>query len=350
MPISSSHAFSRDVLARWFFLFLAAGIFILFYQIIQPFLITVIAAAMASVLVTPLEKWLRRRVHHARVSTVIVLLGMLLLIVGPLVTAGILMARQGSELAQWIMLNPQALHLAAQDISERLSFLPESFRPPMELLDISFIVQAVIDWARTHGADLFSSGAALVFKAFIFFVSLYFFLVERERILAEAIALSPLKDSVDRSITGRMVETVRGVVFGSLIVACVQGIIAAIGLSIFGVPGALLWAALVIIAAQIPMLGTSVIMLPAVLYLFLVGETGAGIGLAIWAGVAVGLVDNLLQPIIVGGRTRMHALLILLSMLGGLNYFGPIGFILGPTILAALLVILEMYKGGFLER
>ncbi|NBX51902.1 AI-2E family transporter [bacterium] len=98
------------------------------------------------------------------------------------------------------------------------------------------------------------------------------------------------------------------------------------------------------------MLGTSVIMIPAVLYLFITGEAGSAIGLALWAGVAVGLVDNLLQPFIVGGRTHMHALLILLSILGGLEFFGPIGFILGPTILAALLVILEMYKGGYLER
>jgi predicted PurR-regulated permease PerM len=147
-----------------------------------------------------------------------------------------------------------------------------------------------------------------------------------------------------------MIATVRGVVFGSLIIAMIQGVVAAVGLTLFGVPGALIWAGLVVIAAQVPMLGTSVIMLPAVGYLFLTGNTTQGIGLLVWSLVAVGLVDNILQPFIVGGRTRMHALLILLSMLGGLNVFGPIGFIFGPTILAAFLVMIELYRSGILEK
>src|SRR5690349_13160531 len=98
------------------------------------------------------------------------------------------------------------------------------------------------------------------------------------------------------------------------------------------------------------MLGTSTVTIPAVIYLLLIGHIPAAIGMAIWAMLAVGLVDNMVSPFIVGGRTKMHALLILLSILGGIQYFGPIGFILGPTILSALLVVLELYKSGILER
>ena len=135
-----------------------------------------------------------------------------------------------------------------------------------------------------------------------------------------------------------------------IIIAIIQGVIAGIGLTLFGVPGSLIWAGLVVIAAQVPMLGTSVIMFPAVAYLLFSGNIPQGIGLLIWSITAVGLVDNLLHPIIVGGRTRMHALLILLAILGGLNAFGPIGFILGPTILAAFLVMVELYRSGILEK
>lgn len=344
------HPFSREALARWFFLLLALGIGIIFFHIVEPFLITILTAGMVAILVTPVERWLRGRLHHSRISTLIVLLSVFLLIVGPLTTVGILMVRQGVEITQWIVENPTVLQEITDGTHPFFSSLPENVRSFVGLLDISALVQVIPDWVKVHGADVFSSGASLVFKAFIFFVCLYFFLVDRDKIMREAMALSPLKDSVDKSIASRMVETVRGVVFGSLIIACVQGVVAAIGLTVFGVPGALIWAACVVIAAQIPMLGTSVIMLPAVVYLFLSGNTGAGFGLLLWSMLAVGLIDNLLQPFIVGGRTRMHALLILLSMLGGLEYFGPIGFILGPTVLAAFLVILEMYKGGFLER
>lgn len=345
-----SHPFSKDSLARWFFILLALAVFYVFAQIISPFFLTILTAVMVAVLVTPFERWLRERLHHPRISTAIVLLLVAVVIIGPLVTAGIIAARQAVDITQWFLGNPDWMSQISTGTHPFFSSLPSFIRDAFGLIDLPSIVRVVAEWTKTHGAEVFSSGAALVFKIFIFFICLYFFLVDREKILREVILLSPLKDSVDKNILARMVQTVRGVVFGSLIVACIQGVIAAIGLTIFGVPGALIWAGLVVIAAQIPMLGTSTIMLPAVLYLFVTGNIGAGTGLLIWSMFAVGLVDNLLQPFIVGGRTRMHALLILLSMLGGLQYFGPIGFIFGPTVLAALLVILEMYKGGFLER
>lgn len=345
-----THPFSKDTVARWFFIVLAIGVLYLFSQIISPFLLTILTAAMVAVLVTPFERWLRDRLHHPRISTVIVLLFVATVIIGPLATAGIIAARQAVDITQWFLVNPDWMNQISLETESFFSALPRFIQDTLGLVNLPSLVQVVAEWTKIHGAGIFSSGAALIFKTFIFFICLYFFLVEREKILREMVALSPLKDVVDKNILTRMVETVRGVVFGSLIVACIQGVIAAVGLTLFGVPGALIWAGLVVIAAQIPMLGTSTIMFPAVFYLLVTGNIGAGIGLLIWSMFAVGLVDNLLQPIIVGGRTRMHALLILLSMLGGLQYFGPIGFIFGPTVLAALLVILEMYKGGFLER
>ncbi len=345
-----SHPFSKDSLARWFFIILAVTTLYLFSQIITPFFLTILTAVMVAVLVTPFEQWLRKRLHHPFISTGIVLFLIATVIIGPLAIAGVIAARQAIDITQWFLSNPDWMMRISLGIQPFFSSLPSFIQDMLVLVNLPSLVQLIAEWIKMHGADVFSSGAALIFKVFIFFLCLYFFLVDREKILREVIALSPLKDSIDRNILARMVETVRGVVFGSLIIACIQGVVAAIGLTIFGVPGALIWAGLVVIAAQIPILGTSTIMLPAVLYLFVTGNIGAGIGLLIWSMFAVGLVDNLLQPFIVGGRTRMHALLILLSMLGGLQYFGPIGFIFGPTILAVLLIILEMYKGGFLER
>ncbi len=343
-----THPFTHDTIARWFFLLLTVGIAALFWKIIAPFATTLVTAAIVAILVTPFEKRLRTYAKHSRLSALIILLIVLLIVVGPLTTIGVIMVQQAVDIATGLLANPDWL----TTITSHPTYLalPQVVREALLSADVSALLRTVANWASTHVGGILSSGADLLFKTFIFFICLYFFLVDREKILKEAFELSPLRDSVDRNIVARMVETVRGVVFGSLIVACVQGVIAGIGLTIFGVPGALIWAALVIIAAQVPMLGTATVMIPAVIYLFATGNVSGGIGLAIWAGLAVGLVDNLLQPYIVGGKTRMHALLILLSMLGGLQAFGPVGFILGPTVLAAFLVILELYKAGFLER
>ncbi len=341
---------SHTVVARWFFLILAMATVYLYWQIISPYIIVLITAAIAAVIIAPLESRLRRLVRNAKLSTIMVLVMVLVAIVGPLVAIGTIMAEQANQIATATVTNPD--WLKAFDYRELTitQTLPEPLRNLVLSQDPRELVDAGLVWIQANIGSLFSSGAAVVFKTFIFFICLFFFLLDRERIYKEMLALSPLRDAVDRSIVHRMVETVRGVVFGAMIVAITQAIVAAVGLTIFGVPGALIWASLIIITAQIPVLGNALVMGPAVAYLFLTGHESSALGLAIWAAVAVGLIDNLLSPIIVGKRTRMHALLILLSILGGLEFFGPIGFILGPTVLAALLVIIELYKAGILEK
>lgn len=341
---------SHTVVARWFFLLLATAIIYLYWQIISPYIIVLITAAIAAVIISPIEARIRKNVKNAKLSSAIMIVIVLVAIVGPLTAIGAVMANQINEIAGQTIANPEwrgSLDHRDLDIVQKL---PEPLRSQAMALDPAVLLDASFVWIQEHLGTIFSSGATAIFKTFIFIICLFFFLLDRDRIYKEMLELSPLKDSVDRSIVTRMIETVRGVVFGAMIVAIIQSVIAGIGLTIFGVPGALIWAALIIVTAQIPLLGNALIMVPAVAYLFFTGHEGSAIGLAIWAAVAVGLVDNFLSPLIVGQRTRMHALLILLSILGGLEFFGPIGFILGPTVLAALLVILELYKAGILEK
>ncbi len=343
---SSSHAH----VARWFFLLLAAGVAALFWTVVSPYAITLVTAAIAGIVLSPLERRIRRIVRHPRVSVGIVVVGVLFLVVGPLATLAALTLDQAFGVVSSTVANPD--WVSEFRLEEQASFqvLPQFARHALSSVDVVGVLRNVAQWTTSHLGAFLQGTTTFVLNTFIFFVALFYFLLDRERIVKEAMALSPLRDRVDHDIAARMVGTVRGVIFGSLIVATVQGVLAGIGLTIFGVPGALLWAALVVIAAQIPMLGTSIVLLPCVAYLFLSGQTGAGIGLLIWSLVLVSTVDNVLKPYIVGGRTRMHGLLILVSMLGGLEAFGPIGFILGPTILAAFLVVIELYKAGILEK
>jgi predicted PurR-regulated permease PerM len=104
-----------------------------------------------------------------------------------------------------------------------------------------------------------------------------------------------------------------------------------------------LWGSITVIAALIPNVGTAVIMAPAIAYLAITGDNVAAIGLAIWAATAVGLVDNLLGPALIGKGASVHPLLILLSVLGGLSVFGTFGFIFGPLAMSLFLALLQIY-------
>lgn len=340
----------HNTVARWFFLIMAVAIGYLYWHILQPYVIVLVTAAIVSVVVSPLEAKLRGVVKSHKVSAVLTTLFVILVLVVPLAIVATIMAEQALGIVGSTIGNADWRNTFNLNDIVVYRWLPEMFQRQIESYDPSALFASVSGWVYANLGTIFSKGVEVVFKTFIFFICLFFFLLERERIYQEILVLSPFKDAVDRNIVSRMIETVRGVVFGALIVSLVQGVIAGIGMTIFGVPGALVWASLVVVAAQVPILGTGAIMVPVVAYLFLTGNETAAIGLTIWSVVAVGFVDNLLSPYIVGKRTRMHVLLILLSILGGLEYFGPIGFILGPTILAAFLVMLELYKAGILER
>ncbi len=343
-------SFEHQNIAKWFFLLIFTAVSFLFWKVLEPFILVLLTAIIAAILVSPIERHVREWIGHPKISAFIMVLLVFAVVVLPLATLGLVAADQAVQLIQDTLANPVWVNAFDIRTFPFIDTLPNILIAQITQIDPGELLRTVAAWAVQNLGTIFASSADVVFKTFIFFVSLYYFLLDREKIKAEVITLSPLKISIDKNITSRLIGTVRGVVFGSLIVAVIQGVVAGIGLAIFGVPGPLIWAGLVVIAAQVPMLGTSMIMLPAVGYLFISGHAPQAIALLIWSMCAVGLVDNFLQPIIVGSRTRMHALLILLSMLGGLNAFGPIGFILGPTVLAAFLVLLELYKSGILEK
>lgn len=340
--------FSREKVARWFFVGAALVVLALFLRILWPFLLVLVSAAILTVLTAPVEQWLRRYIQRPYLRAGIITLLVILLLAIPLAIGSIILAQQVLGLVSYMSAQPQGWSL---EQFSWFSLLPLPARTALQEVDLSSVVQ----WIAGSASDVFKSGADLLFKTVLFFICFYYLLLDRDKIADAFFSFSPLHDSLEHDIVRRITQTVRGVVFGSLVVALIQGIVAGIGMTIFGVPGALLWASCVVVTAQVPMVGTAAVTVPAIAYLFLSGNIAGGIGLLLWSMLAVGLVDNILQPIIVGSRTRMHALLILLSMLGGLQAFGPIGFILGPTILAAFLVVIEIFqalmqKGKKLEQ
>lgn len=322
---------------RWFFILISVGVLFLFWKIISPFAVILLTAGIAAIVFSPLQDKLQKLIKSRRLSAFIIILGVFLVILLPLLFLTLNIIQQASDLLK------QSFSL---DIASHPLFLslPEFVQSKILTFDLAVVATAIADWAVKNLGSVFSSTAQLLLNIVIFFIALYYFLIDRKKIYAETLKLSPFQDQLDKNIVSRIVHTVRSVVLGALIVAITQGILAGIGMTIFGVPGALIWGALAIIAAQIPFVGVGLIMAPAIGFLFLTGSTTAGIGLLIWSVIVVGLVDNFLSPLLLEGKTNMHALLILVSILGGIQFFGSIGFIIGPTVLAAVMVIVELYK------
>lgn len=341
----------HEQIARWFFVLVGAAVAYLFWNILQPYAIVLLTAGVFAVTFTPFESWLRRKLGgKRRLSSFLTLVLIFVAIIGPLVSAIIVMAGQANDiLGRMDEIKAWTASFTFHDL-DAYKILPTFLQERIDAVDVAALFGGITAWVAGNLDTVLLRSADIAFKTFIFFITLFYFLADRERIVAKILVLSPFRDKTDRSIIDRMALTVRAVVTGSLIVALVQGVLAAIGMTLFHVPGALIWAGLVIISANIPFVGTAMVLVPVICYLVLTGNTTDALGLTIWAVVLVGGVDNFLKPFLVEGKTRMHPLLILLSILGGLQAFGPIGLIVGPTVLAAFLALLEMYTAGVLEK
>ena len=218
----------------------------------------------------------------------------------------------------------------------------QGFAPALDVNFAEYLRQSA-EWFAGNLGAIFAGTASTVFSLFIAMIGTFYFFRDGREFTRALVHISPLPDDEDELILKRMAVAVRSVATGVVLVAIIQGTLTAIGLTIFGFERAVLLGTIAAIGALIPSVGTSIVFIPTVAYLFFVGDYGSAIGLTVWAALAVGLIDNLLGPYFMSRGATMHPFLILLSVLGGIALFGPIGFIVGPVILSLFIVLLQLY-------
>ena len=200
-----------------------------------------------------------------------------------------------------------------------------------------------LQWITQHIGGIFSSISSLLLSLFIFFIALYYLLRDGKRVRQTLIELSPLNDREDEGVFERLELTIDSIVKGNLTIAFVQGVLTGIGFMLFEIPNGFLWGTVAAIAALIPGIGTALVFIPAIAFLFFIGNTLHALGLLAWGALAGGRIDNILGPKLVGKGMRLHSFLVLLSVLGGIMFFGPSGIFLGPLSLSLLFVLLSIY-------
>lgn len=209
--------------------------------------------------------------------------------------------------------------------------------------NIDTYVREGVSWLAQHIGAAFAGIGTFFLQTFIFLMTLYYLLRDGSRLRRFIITLSPLQDRDDEMILENLELAVNSVVKGKLFISLIQGALSGIGFALFGIPNPVLWGLVAAIASLVPPIGTALVLVPAILYLLIIGAIPAAIGLALWSVLAVGLIDNILGPKLIGRGMQLHPLLVLLSVLGGLAFFGPVGLFLGPLIVSFLVTLLSLY-------
>lgn len=336
----------------YFFIAILIGVFILTVLIFYPYLTSLLLAMVFSVVFRPLHRWVSRifsgRNQQSTLSTFITLTIVAVLVVTPLIF-----------LAKQIYVESQNLYYGLTDENTRSNLIDTLNNVSTSLseklfnvfpaydfssLNITTYVQNFLEWSFANLDTIFSGATRFGFEVFVMLFALFYLLRDGVNLKQGMIALSPLNDNYDERILFKLKQAIRSVVTGSLVVSIVQGILTGIGFYIFGIPNPALWGSFAVIAALIPGIGTSLVLVPGILYLFFTSTGLHALGMLIWGVLAVGLIDNYLGPLLVNRGMNIHPFLVLLSVMGGLIYFGPIGFIAGPLVVALLFALLEIYK------
>lgn len=333
-----------------YFILLGITVF-LAYKIFEPYLFSIVVAILFAVIFDPLNKHIARRIpRHKSLSALVTLVIVFTLVLLPFILYGIQLGDEVKNFYDYAFASMQGSGGIMAKLTTVTNNIITTFSPfgvhwpVFDVSETESYVFAVLSWVRGHFGDIFSGLAKFFMDVFIFLFAFYYFLRDGKTIRKRLIEISPFPDNRDEEILERLQNAVMSVVKGSMLVALIQGVMTGLGFHFFGIPSALLWGGVTVIAALVPGVGTSLVLVPGVLYLFFTGESTHAFGLILWGVACVGLIDNVLGPKLIEKSMNIHPLLILLSVLGGIAYFGVIGFILGPIVLSFLFTLFEIYK------
>ena len=178
-----------------------------------------------------------------------------------------------------------------------------------------------------------------------------FFLFRDGRSIGRNIrAAMPLSDEYNADLLARFAAVVRATVKGNIVIAVIQGTIGGVTFWLLGIKGALLWGTLMTFLSLLPAVGSALVWVPAAAYLIITGAALKGIALVFVGVLVIGLIDNVLRPILVGRDTRLPDYVVLVSTLGGISLFGINGFVIGPLIAALFMAAWTLFRDEQAER
>lgn len=317
-----------------------------FFTMVQPFLIALLLAAITASLAEPLRDraltWAGdRRFLASAITLALLSIAVILPILGVIALA--------AAQAQGVL--AEAATFDVEDLGD-LRSVP-SWMPFQDILSAHWTT--ITEKAQQLAADLaglftgfvgqLAAGTAqFLLNLFIFGYGVFAFLAMREPILVQLLAYSGLAPQTQAALYERIVTVSGATLKGTLVIGLVQGGLGGLGLWVAGVEGVAFWSVIMVVLSVIPAVGPLLALIPIAIALMIDGQMTAGIGLAIWGFAAVGTIDNILRPMLVGRESALHDLMILISTLGGLVVFGAVGLVLGPVVAALFVSLWDTLK------
>jgi predicted PurR-regulated permease PerM len=329
------------------FLILVIAVSVAFLWILLPFYGTVLWGMIIAIVFRPAyREVLRSMPTRPTLAALLTVLIIVVLVILPLIVLGGLLVQEAVSTYERIQTGELNVGRFYQQV---LSALPDwvvRFLDRFGLTSLGRIEERLSDLLTrsaqliaTQALNLGQNAASFVVSLFVMLYLLFFLLRDGEALAQRIRNAVPLHTEHQRTLAERFATVVRATVKGNLVVAVVQGALGGLILWILGVRAPVLWGTLMAVLSLLPAVGVAVVWLPVAIWFLATGEVAKGTILILFGVLVIGLVDNILRPILVGKDTRMPDYVVLISTLGGLAVFGLNGFVLGPLIAALFISV-----------
>jgi predicted PurR-regulated permease PerM len=316
------------------------------YRMVEPFLAPIGWAVVLAISLEPFQERLRPRLGSTRAAFFLTVLVLLLLVL-PIVFAGSALLSEGQQLVTSLKSQLEDrggaavwLHAAWEWARARLPFLPTEQEA---IARVTASVGDVAGFMAARAGGLLAGAATFLFNLFITLAVLFFLLRDAAAFASGLRRLLPFGPEQNERLVSLTHDLVSASVTASLVIAVAQGLIGGVAFAILGIRGAAVWGLVMGVLSFVPVVGATLVWLPAAAWLILSGSLAKGIALLLVGILVMGQVDNIVRPVLLSGRSRMNTLVMLLSLLGGVSAFGFIGIVLGPLVAAMVTAIAESY-------
>jgi len=319
------------------------------YQIISPFLSPIMWAIVLSILFYPVYAFTLKYVKNKSLASLITLIIILIILFGPFSYLSYLITQEvrslmgniesGSFDSLKTFLNHPAANTLVKKVLSLFHITEQEFQKAL-IENITKIGQEFAGIIKSGLGNIVSGAINFIFTI----LTTFFFLMDGPHFIEKISGFMPFSKREKDRLFQQTRDIVVSTMYGGVTVAAAQGIIGGILFVILGVPSPVLWGFALFIASFVPFVGTFIIWGPAAVYLFIQGLYLKGIILVFFGVVAISSVDNIIRPLIMKGKTKMPALAIFFSILGGIKIFGFIGLIAGPLVFALFASVFEIFR------
>ncbi len=354
-PVAPKH--SSKIFSYFMLGFLVFAL-ILGFMLVEPFIHTIIISSALAIIFSPVYAWLNVRLRGqnaiaAGLTVAIVVFALILplaFLVWGLVTQGM---SSLTAISHWADNTDFNTLLRDERFAPYLAWLRETF--PFLHIDEAAIQTRFLTLARgisqymlDASTVLVGNMAKLLLRFFLMIFMVFYFLVEGSAIVHKLKYLAPLRTHQEDILIDSMQRVARAVLFGSVLIAVLQGLVGGLGLYIVGIPP-LFWGTMMGLAAFIPIIGTGLVWIPATAYMFFFGDKNWALFMLLWNVLIVTNIDTILRPLLMKKAAQVSPFYIFLAILGGINAFGALGIFYGPLILSFLMVMLQIYGEEYKE-